>query len=211
MSVVTGNTEYFKGIDQIQYEGKDSDNSLAFKWYNKDQVIAGKTMSEHFRFAVAYWHSFCGVGSDPFGPGTQQFPWAVGTDADVRAKNKMDAAFEFITKIGVPYYCFHDFDLVEEGDTFAESSRRLEAITEYAKLKQNESGVKLLWGTANLFSNPRYMNGAGTNPDFNVVAYAGAQLKNAIDATIALDGENYVFWGGREGYMSLLNTNMKKE
>ena len=211
MSVVIGNTEYFKGIGQIQYEGKDSDNPLAFKWYNKDQVIAGKTMSEHFRFAVAYWHSFCGVGSDPFGPGTQQFPWAVGTDADERAKNKMDAAFEFITKIGAPYYCFHDFDLVEEGDTFAESSRRLEAITEYAKLKQNESGVKLLWGTANLFSNPRYMNGAGTNPDFNVVAYAGAQLKNAIDATIALDGENYVFWGGREGYMSLLNTNMKKE
>ena len=211
MSVVTGNTEYFKGIGQIQYEGKDSDNPLAFKWYNKDQVIAGKTMNEHFRFAVAYWHSFCGVGSDPFGPGTQQFPWAVGTDADERAKNKMDAAFEFITKIGAPYYCFHDFDLVEEGDSFAESSRRLEAITEYAKLKQNESGVKLLWGTANLFSNPRYMNGAGTNPDFNVVAYAGAQLKNAIDATIALDGENYVFWGGREGYMSLLNTNMKKE
>ena len=184
---------------------------LRLSGYNKDQVIAGKTMNEHFRFAVAYWHSFCGVGSDPFGPGTQQFPWAVGTDADERAKNKMDAAFEFITKIGAPYYCFHDFDLVEEGDTFAESSRRLEAITEYAKLKQNESGVKLLWGTANLFSNPRYMNGAGTNPDFNVVAYAGAQLKNAIDATIALDGENYVFWGGREGYMSLLNTNMKKE
>ena len=211
MSVVTGNTEYFKGISQIQYEGKDSDNPLAFKWYNNEQVVAGKTMNEHFRFAVAYWHSFCGVGSDPFGPGTQQFPWVVGTDADERAKNKMDAAFEFITKIGAPYYCFHDFDLVEEGDTFAESSRRLEAITEYAKLKQNESGVKLLWGTANLFSNPRYMNGAGTNPDFNVVAYAGAQLKNAIDATIALDGENYVFWGGREGYMSLLNTNMKKE
>ena len=141
MSVVIGNTEYFKGIGQIQYEGKDSDNPLAFKWYNKDQVIAGKTMSEHFRFAVAYWHSFCGVGSDPFGPGTQQFPWAVGADADERAKNKMDAAFEFITKIGAPYYCFHDFDLVEEGDTFAESSRRLEAITEYAKLKQNESGL----------------------------------------------------------------------
>ena len=211
MSVVTGNTEYFKGINQIQYEGKGSDNPLAFKWYNKDQVVAGKTMNEHFRFAVAYWHSFCGVGSDPFGPGTQQFPWADGSDADERAKNKMDAAFEFITKIGAPYYCFHDFDLVEEGDTFTESSRRLEAITEYAKLKQSESGVKLLWGTANLFSNPRYMNGAGTNPDFNVVAYAGAQLKNAIDATIALDGENYVFWGGREGYMSLLNTNMKKE
>jgi len=211
MSVVTGNKEYFPGIGKIEFEGQGSDNPLAFKWYNEDQVVAGKTMKEHFRFATAYWHSFCGVGSDPFGPGTQQFPWAEGSDADERARNKMDAAFEFFTKIGTPYYCFHDFDLVEEGDSFAESSRRLEAIVSYAKEKQAASGVKLLWGTANLFSNPRYMNGAGTNPDFNVVAYAGAQLKNAIDATIALDGENYVFWGGREGYMSLLNTNMKQE
>ena len=211
MSVVTGNKEYFPGIGKIEFEGQGSDNPLAFKWYNEDQVVAGKTMKEHFRFATAYWHSFCGVGSDPFGPGTQQFPWAEGSDADERARNKMDAAFEFFTKIGTPYYCFHDFDLVEEGDSFAESSRRLEAIVAYAKEKQAASGVKLLWGTANLFSNPRYMNGAGTNPDFNVVAYAGAQLKNAIDATIALDGENYVFWGGREGYMSLLNTNMKQE
>jgi xylose isomerase len=211
MSVVTGNTEYFKGIGAIAFEGQGSDNPLAFKWYDENQVVAGKTMKEHFRFATAYWHSFCGVGSDPFGPGTQQFPWAVGADADERARNKMDAAFEFMTKLGTPYYCFHDFDLVEEGDSFAESSRRLEAIVAYAKEKQAASGVKLLWGTANLFSNPRYMNGAGTNPDFNVVAYAGAQLKNAIDATIALDGENYVFWGGREGYMSLLNTNMKQE
>ena len=211
MSVVTGNKEYFPGIGKIEFEGQGSDNPLAFKWYNEDQVVAGKTMKEHFRFATAYWHSFCGVGSDPFGPGTQQFPWAEGSDADERARNKMDAAFEFFTKIGTPYYCFHDFDLVEEGDSFAESSRRLDAIVAYAKEKQAASGVKLLWGTANLFSNPRYMNGAGTNPDFNVVAYAGAQLKNAIDATIALDGENYVFWGGREGYMSLLNTNMKQE
>ena len=211
MSVVTGNTEYFQGIGKIAFEGQASDNPLAFKWYDENQVVAGKTMKEHFRFATAYWHSFCGVGSDPFGPGTQQFPWASGADADERARNKMDAAFEFMTKIGTPYYCFHDFDLVEEGDSFAESTRRLEAIVAYAKEKQAASGVKLLWGTANLFSNPRYMNGAGTNPDFNVVAYAGAQLKNAIDATIALDGENYVFWGGREGYMSLLNTNMKQE
>jgi len=209
--VVTGNTEYFKGIGKIEFEGQTSDNPLAFKWYDENQVVAGKTMKEHFRFATAYWHSFCGVGSDPFGPGTQQFPWAVGADADERARNKMDAAFEFMTKLGTPYYCFHDFDLVEEGDSFAESSRRLEKIVAYAKEKQAASGVKLLWGTANLFSNPRYMNGAGTNPDFNVVAYAGAQLKNAIDATIALNGENYVFWGGREGYMSLLNTNMKQE
>ena len=211
MSVVTGNKEYFPGIGKIAYEGRESDNPLAFKWYDETRVVAGKTMKEHFRFAIAYWHSFCGVGADPFGPGTQQFPWAEGADADVRARNKMDAAFEFFTKIGAPYYCFHDFDLVEEGDSFAESTRRLEAIVAYAKEKQAASGVKLLWGTANLFSNPRYMNGAGTNPDFNVVAYAGAQLKNAIDATIALDGENYVFWGGREGYMSLLNTNMKQE
>lgn len=209
--MVTGNTEYFKGIGKIEFEGQTSDNPLAFKWYDENQVVAGKTMEEHFRFATAYWHSFCGVGSDPFGPGTQQFPWAVGADADERARNKMDAAFEFMTKLGTPYYCFHDFDLVEEGDSFAESSRRLEKIVAYAKEKQSASGVKLLWGTANLFSNPRYMNGAGTNPDFNVVAYAGAQLKNAIDATIALNGENYVFWGGREGYMSLLNTNMKQE
>ena len=209
--MVTGNTEYFKGIGKIEFEGQTSDNPLAFKWYDENQVVAGKTMKEHFRFATAYWHSFCGVGSDPFGPGTQQFPWAVGADADERARNKMDAAFEFMTKLGTPYYCFHDFDLVEEGDSFAESSRRLEKIVAYAKEKQAASGVKLLWGTANLFSNPRYMNGAGTNPDFNVVAYAGAQLKNAIDATIALNGENYVFWGGREGYMSLLNTNMKQE
>ena len=211
MSIVTGDKEYFNGIGKITYEGKESDNPLAFKWYDENQIVAGKSMKEYFRFAIAYWHSFCGVGSDPFGPGTQNFPWTSGEDANVRAKNKMDAAFEFITKIGAPFYCFHDFDLVEEGGSFLESQQRLEKIVEYAKLKQKESGVKLLWGTANLFSNPRYMNGAGTNPDFNVVAYAGAQLKNAIDATIALNGENYVFWGGREGYMSLLNTNMKKE
>ncbi len=168
-------------------------------------------MKEFMRFAIAYWHTFCGVGGDPFGPGTKNFPWAEGADAVTRAKYKMDAAFEFFTKIGAPYYCFHDFDLVEEGDTFAESEKRLNAIVEYAKEKQAESGMKLLWGTANLFSNPRYMNGASTNPDFDTVAYAGAQLKNAIDATIALGGENYVFWGGREGYMSLLNTDMKRE
>lgn len=211
MSIVTGNTEYFPGIGTIGYEGRDSDNPLAFKWYDENAMVAGKTMKEHLRFAIAYWHTFCGTGGDPFGPGTKAFPWLEGADADLRAKNKMDAAFEFITKVGAPYYCFHDFDLVEEGDSFAESTRRLEAIVEYAKEKQASSGVKLLWGTANLFSNPRYMNGAGTNPDFDVVSYAGAQLKNAIDATIALGGENYVFWGGREGYMSLLNTNMQRE
>ncbi len=211
MNVVTGSKEYFPGIGQIKFEGRGSDNPLAFKWYDANQVVAGRTMKETLRFAVAYWHTFCGTGGDPFGGQTQFFPWFNGADADTRATNKMDAAFEFITKIGAPYYCFHDYDLIEEGATFAESTKRLERIVEYAKEKQSASGVKLLWGTANLFSHRRYMNGAGTNPDFNTVAYAGAQLKNAIDATIALGGENYVFWGGREGYMSLLNTNMKRE
>jgi xylose isomerase len=203
--------EYFPGIGQIKFEGRESDNPLAFKWYDEKQIVAGKTMKEHLRFAIAYWHTFCGTGGDPFGGATHAFPWFTGTDAETRAKNKMDAAFEFITKLGAPYYCFHDFDLIEEGGTFAESTKRLETIVGYAKEKQTASGVKLLWGTANLFSHPRYMNGAGTNPDFSTVAYAGAQLKNALDATIALGGENYVFWGGREGYMSLLNTDMKKE
>lgn len=211
MSVTLGQKEYFKGIDKIKFEGKGSDNPLAFKFYDENKVVAGKTMKEHFRFAIAYWHTLCGVGSDPFGPGTKLFPWSVAGDAIGRGKDKMDAAFEFITKIGAPYYCFHDFDLVEEGSTFAESQKRLETIVEYAKQKQKESGVKLLWGTANLFSNPRYMNGAGTNPSFDVLSYAGGQLKNALDATIELGGENYVFWGGREGYMTLLNTDMKRE
>ncbi|HAO50434.1 MAG TPA: xylose isomerase [Runella sp.] len=211
MSVTLGNSEYFKGISKIQFEGRDSDNPLAFKWYDENRIIGGKTMKEHLRFAVAYWHTFCGTGADPFGPGTKVFPWDAKADAVERAKDKMDAAFEFITKLGVPYYCFHDVDLVDEGPSISEYERRMQAIVDYAKGKQQASGVKLLWGTANVFSNPRYMNGASTNPDFNVVAHAGVQVKNAIDATIALGGENYVFWGGREGYMSLLNTNMKRE
>ncbi len=210
-NVLIGDREYFPGIGAIPYEGPDSDNPLAFKWYDPGKVVAGKPLKDHLKFAVAYWHSFCGTGADPFGPGTKVYPWDGDPDPIKAATNKMDAAFEFITKLGVSYYCFHDFDLVAEGDSFAESQRRLEMIVEYAKQKQAASGVKLLWGTANLFSNPRYMNGASTNPDFRVVAYAGAQLKNALDATIALDGENYVFWGGREGYMSLLNTDMKRE
>lgn len=211
MSVITGDKEFFPGIDAIKFEGRESDNPLAFKWYNPEQVVAGKPMKELMRFAIAYWHTFCGVGGDPFGPGTKEFPWAAADNAVGRAKLKMDAAFEFFTKIGAPYYCFHDFDLVEEGSTFSESEQRLQSIVAYAKEKQAASGVKLLWGTANLFSNPRYMNGASTNPDFGTLAFAGAQLKNAIDATIELGGENYVFWGGREGYMSLLNTDMKRE
>ncbi|MDD2597709.1 MAG: xylose isomerase [Kiritimatiellae bacterium] len=211
MSVVTGNKVYFPQVSKVAYEGVGSDNPLAFKWYDENAVVAGKTMKQHMRFAVAYWHTFCGTGGDPFGGQTHFFPWLQGVDADTRAKNKMDAAFEFITKLGAPFYCFHDYDLVEEGATFAESTARLERIVAYAKEKQAASGVKLLWGTANLFSHPRYMNGAATNPDFATVACAGAQLKNALDATIELGGENYVFWGGREGYMSLLNTDMKKE
>ncbi|HQZ25719.1 MAG TPA: xylose isomerase [Flavobacterium sp.] len=206
-----GNKEYFKGISEIKFEGKESDNPLAFKYYNPDQIVAGKTMREHFKFAIAYWHTFCGQGSDPFGPGTQNFAWDQSSDAVQAAKDKADAAFEFITKMGFGYYCFHDYDLVREGATFGESEKRILTITEYLKEKQAASGVKLLWGTANAFSNPRYMNGAATNPDFNVVARAGGQVKLALDATIALGGENYVFWGGREGYMSLLNTDMGRE
>lgn len=205
------NKTYFEGIDPIKYEGRDSDNPLAFKWYQPDLVVAGKPMKEHFKFAVAYWHTLCNTGGDPFGPGVKDFAWNRAADPVQQAKERMDAAFEFITKMGMDYYCFHDFDLIEEAGSFKESEQRLKTIVDYAKEKMNETGVKLLWGTANLFGNPRYMNGASTNPDFNVLAYAGAQVKNALDATIALGGENYVFWGGREGYMSLLNTDMKRE
>ncbi len=211
MSITLGNKEYFPGIGKIKYEGQGSDNPLAYKWYDENRVIAGKTMKDHLRFAVAYWHTLCNTGGDPFGPGTKTFPWDAAADADQRAKDKMDAAFEFITKLGVPYYCFHDVDLVDEGKDVAEYEKRMSKIVSYAQEKQKASGVKLLWGTANVFSNPRYMNGASTNPDFHSVAYAGTQVKNALDATIALGGENYVFWGGREGYMTLLNTDMKRE
>lgn len=211
MSVVLGSKEYFPGIGKIAFEGKESDNPLAFKFYDENKVVAGKTMNEHFKFAVAYWHTLCNTGGDPFGVGTKAFPWMTATDPIQQAKDKMDAAFEFITKMGIPYFCFHDVDLIDEGDSVAELQGRLQIITDYAKGKMADSGVKVLWGTANLFSNPRYMNGGATNPNFEVVAKAGAQVKNAIDATIALDGENYVFWGGREGYMSLLNTDMKRE
>lgn len=211
MKLTLGDKEYFKGIGQVKYEGKESDNPLAFKFYDAKRKVGKKTMEEHFRFAIAYWHTFCGTGGDPFGPGTKMFAWNKSDDAMQRAYDKMDAAFEFITKIGAPFYCFHDYDLVDEAPTLKESEERLSKIVDYAKQKQKASGVKLLWGTANLFSNPRYMNGAATNPDFNVVAWAGAQVKNALDATVELGGSNYVFWGGREGYMSLLNTDMKRE
>jgi xylose isomerase len=211
MAITIGQKEFFKGIGQIKFEGIGSDNPLAFRWYDENKVVAGKPMKAWLRFACAYWHSFCGSGADPFGEATHLFPWNEKPDALDRAKDKADAAFEFITKLGLPYYCFHDVDVVEYTNDVNSNDKRLQVVTEYLKEKQKASGVKLLWGTANLFSNRRYMNGAATNPDFHVLAHGAAQVKAALDATIALEGENYVFWGGREGYMSLLNTNMKRE
>jgi xylose isomerase len=211
MSVLLGEKEFFKGIGPIKYEGLQSDNPLSYRWYDESKVVAGKPMKDWLRFAVAYWHSFVGNGGDPFGEPTHIYPWNEKQDAVARAKDKADAAFEFITKLGLPYYCFHDVDVVDYTNDVNENDSRLQALTAYLKEKQKASGVKLLWGTANVFSNKRYMNGASTNPDFHVLSHAAAQVKGALDATIALGGENYVFWGGREGYMSLLNTNMKRE
>ncbi len=211
MSITTGQKEFFKGIGQIKFEGLDTDNPLAYRWYDENRIVAGKPMKEWLRFACAYWHSFCGNGADPFGEATHLFPWSEKADAVERAKDKADAAFEFITKLGFPYYCFHYVDAVDYTNDINENEKRLQAITAYFKEKQKASGVKLLWGTANMFSNKRYMNGAATNPDFHVLTHGAAQVKAALDATINLGGENYVFWGGREGYMSLLNTNLKRE
>ncbi len=210
MDFFKGNKEFFPGIGKIRYEGPDSRNPLAFKWYDENKIVAGKTMKEHLRFAVAYWHTFCGTGDDPFGPGTQIFPWDEKAPKMEMNRARMDAAFEFITKMGIPFYCFHDTDVVGTGSVF-KIEKRLARMVDYAKERQEATGVRLLWGTANVFSNPRYMNGAATNPDFTVVANAAVQIKNAIDATIALGGTAYVFWGGREGYMSLHNTDMKRE
>lgn len=210
-TVLTGNREYFTGIGKIPFEGVESDNPLAFRWYDENRVVAGKTLKQWLRFAGAYWHSFCGSGADPFGEPTHIFPWDSSSDPIQRAKDKADAAFEFLTKLGLPYYCFHDVDVVDYTNNVAENESRLQTLTVYLKEKQAASNVQLLWGTANCFSHRRYMNGAATNPDFLVVSHAAAQVKAAIDATIALGGEGYVFWGGREGYMSLLNTNMKRE
>ena len=209
-NVFIGNREYFPGIGQIPYEGKGSDNPLAFKVYDANKVIGGKTMREHLRFAVCYWHTFCNAGADPFGPGTRHFPWDTGS-AMSTAEAKVDAAFEFFSKLGVPYYCFHDIDLAPDADDIGQYEKNLRHMVALAKERQQATGVKLLWGTANLFSHPRYMNGASTNPDFNVVARAAVQVKNALDATVELGGEHYVFWGGREGYASLHNTDMKRE
>ena len=211
MEIILGEKEYFKGLGQVKYEGPESDNPFAFRWYDENKVVAGKTLKEHLRFACAYWHSFVNEGGDPFGPGTHIFEWNKKSDPVERAKDKMDAAFEFITKMNLPFYCFHDVDVVDYTTDVAENDKRLQTMVEYAKQKQKASGAKLLWGTANVFSNPRYMNGASTNPDFHVLSHAASQVKAAIDATIELGGEGYVFWGGREGYMTLLNTNMKRE
>jgi len=202
---------HFPNIAKIAYEGPRTENALAFRHYNPAEVIDGKTMKEHMRFSIAYWHSFRGVGSDPFGPGTISRAWEQGTDALSIAKKRMDAAFEFFAKIEAPFWCFHDRDIAPEGATLAESNKNLDAIVAHAKELQKATGVKLLWGTANLFSNPRFMCGASTNPDAHVFAYAAAQVKKAMDATLELGGENYVFWGGREGYETLLNTNLKRE
>ncbi len=210
-TVFVGDKEYFPGISQTGYEGPGSDNALAFKSYDPDRVVAGKTMEEHLRFAVCYWHNFCATGADPFGPGTQQHPWAVKDDAMDRSRDRIDAAFEFFTKLNVPYWCFHDFDMASEGDGVAESEKNLQTMVELAKERQQATGMQLLWGTANMFSNPRFMNGASTNPDFAVLTYAAAQVKAALDATVELGGQNYVFWGGREGYACLQNTDTKRE
>jgi len=209
-SYFVGGAEYFPGVKKIGYEGPKSDNPLAFKYYDPEKVVAGKKMKDHLRFAVAYWHSFCADGNDPFGNATMNHPWKGGSPME-SAEKKLDAAFEFFTKLGAEFYAFHDRDIAPEGATPAESEKNLMAIVAKAKERQDKTGVKLLWGTANCFSHPRYMNGAATNPEFGVLALAAGQVKAAIDATIALGGEGYTFWGGREGYMSLLNTDLKRE
>ncbi|MBD8871338.1 xylose isomerase [Rhodanobacter sp. DHB23] len=205
-----GKREYFPGIGRIPFEGRESDNPLAFKHYDAGKKIGDKTMAEHLRFAVCYWHTFCNAGHDPFGPGTRHFPWEAGSPL-ATAEAKVDAAFEFFSKLGTPYWCFHDIDLSPDADDIGEYEKNLRHMVALAKERQQATGVKLLWGTANLFSHPRYMNGAGTNPDFRVVSRAAVQVKNALDATVELGGEHYVFWGGREGYATLHNTDMKRE
>jgi xylose isomerase len=203
--------EFFPEIGKIKFEGKESKNPLAFRYYDAEKVVYGRKMKDWFKFSMAYWHTLCAEGSDQFGGPTKSFPWNQAKDPMERAKEKMDAAFEFMQKIGIEYFCFHDVDLVDEADTLEKYESNLKQIVSYAKEKMSQSGIKLLWGTANVFGHKRYMNGAATNPNFDSVAYAATQIKNALDATIELGGENYVFWGGREGYMSLLNTEMKRE
>ncbi|MCF7942632.1 MAG: xylose isomerase [Spirochaetia bacterium] len=208
--VFIGERAYFPGIGKIPYEGASSDNPLAFKFYDPDKVIAGRTMREHLRFAIAYWHSFCANGADPFGTPTMAFPWS-HHDPMTAAVQKADAAFEFFTKIGADFYCFHDTDVSPEGASAAEYEQNLFRMAGELKSRQDATGVKLLWNTANVFSHPRYMNGAATNPDFAVVSRAAVQVKASLDVNMMLGGANYVFWGGREGYMDLWNTDMRQE
>ncbi|MGI6046496.1 MAG: xylose isomerase [Petrimonas sp.] len=203
--------EFFPRIGKINFEGKESRNPLAFRYYDAEKVVYGRKMKDWFKFSMAYWHTLCSESSDPFGSETKDFEWNTGESALERAKKKLDAGFEFMQKIGIEYFCFHDIDLIDEGNSIEEYESNLKSIVAYAKQRMGETGIKLLWGTANVFSHKRYMNGAATNPNFDSVAFAATQIKNALDATIELGGENYVFWGGREGYMSLLNTDMKRE
>jgi xylose isomerase len=205
-----GNTEYFPNIGKICYEGAESDNPLAFKFYDPDRIVGKKSMKEHLRFSIAYWHSFCANGTDPFGSATMHFPWDT-TETMQSAKNRADAAFEFITKIGAPFYAFHDADVAPQGSSATEYVDNYRTIAEYLKQLQQETGIKLLWNTANLFSHPRYMNGAASNPDFSVVARAALQVKTCLDVNVLLGGAGYTFWGGREGYMTLWNTDTKRE
>ena len=203
--------DYFKNIDSIKFEGKESDNPLSYKYYDPNRKVMGKSLRDHFKFAMCYWHSMNDNGTDPFGRLTNLYPWNQETDVLKQAKNRADAAFEFLQKMGFDYFCFHDIDLIQEAPTLLETEKRIDQILGYIKEKQKETGIKVLWGTANCFSNPVYMNGAITNPDFRIASRAAAQIKIAFDASMELGAENYVFWGGREGYLSLLNTDMKRE
>jgi len=203
--------EYFKGIGQVKYEGKDSKNPLAFKYYNPDEKVGDKTMKEHLRFSMASWHTLTAGGQDMFGVGTAVRPWASISDPMDLAKARMEAAFEFMQKMQIPFFCFHDRDIAPEGDTLEETNKNLDEIVDFASQLMKDTGIKLLWGTANLFGNPRFVHGAATSCNADVFAYAAAQVKKALEITKRLGGENYVFWGGREGYETLLNTDMSLE
>ena len=203
--------EFFKGIKKISYEGPDSKNPLSFKHYDENEIVGKKSMKEHLRFSVAFWHTFKGTGSDPFGGGVYDRPWDAAPDPMQQAEDTIRAAFEFTSKLGAPFYCWHDRDIAPEADNLRETNKHLDQIVALAKKLQKDTGVKLLWGTSNCFSHPRFTHGAGTNPDAHVFAYAAAQIKKAMECTLELKGSNYVFWGGREGYHNLYNTDMKRE
>ncbi len=202
--------QYFKDIPQIKFEGRKTDNPYAFRYYDENEMIGDKTMKEWLRFSMAYWHTLCGTGSDPFGAGTMVRPWETANQME-NAKRRMEAGFELMDKLGIPFFCFHDRDIAPEGASLAESNKNLDEMADYAKTLMEQTGIRLLWGTANCFSNPRYVHGAATSPNAEVFAYAAAQVKKAMEVTKALGGENYVFWGGREGYETLLNTDMAFE